>query len=205
MKISGGNMDFDWKSVVKTIAPTLGTALLGPLGGIAVSAIGGILGLGTDPTDQQLTDAMGKLTPDQILAIKQEDNRFKAEMAQKGIDLNALKVEKHKNAIEREIKTGDSWTPRMLALSAALFFLVNIVGDFLLIAFQVKIGTDGGYLLGSCNTASVALLKAVYDYYFGGNSSSEATNNLLYKSTPPGGIGKTSMDAMPGIKVIPKN
>lgn len=194
-------MDFDWKNVVATIAPTLATALLGPLDGIAVSAIGGILGLGSNPSNQQLDKAMSNLTADQILQIKQEDNRFKTEMAQKGIDLNQIKLEKHKSAVDREIKTGDSWTPRMLAISASAFFLITIIGDFLLIAFQVKIDTNGGIILGSCNTASIALLKAVYDYYFGGNSSAEATNNLLYSSTPP---PANCTPQMAGIKVIPK-
>ena len=31
-------MDFDWKSVVGTVAPTIATALGGPLAGVAVSS-----------------------------------------------------------------------------------------------------------------------------------------------------------------------
>jgi hypothetical protein len=177
-------MDFNWKSVVGTLAPTIATALGGPLAGAAVAALGGALGLGSEVTEQQVAAAFQNLTPDQVLAIKQENNRFQEEMAQKGIDLAALVVDDRKSARDREARIGNSRVPEMLALGALLFFLLNIIGCFVLIFLQIKVSSDGSYLLGACNTGSVALLKNVYDYYFGSNMDSLSKNNMIYNSTP---------------------
>lgn len=177
-------MDFNWKAVVGTLAPTIATALGGPLAGAAVAALGGALGLGPDVTEQQVAAAFQNLTPDQVLAIKQENNRFQEEMAQKGIDLAALVVDDRKSARDREARVGNSRVPEMLAGGALLFFLLNIIGCFVLIFLQIKVSSDGSYLLGACNTGSVALLKNVYDYYFGSNMDSLSKNNMIYNSTP---------------------
>ena len=44
-------MDFDWKSVVGTVAPTIATALGGPLAGVAVSSLAAAFGLSSDADD----------------------------------------------------------------------------------------------------------------------------------------------------------
>ena len=51
----------DW---LKTLAPTLATALGGPLAGLAVNAISSALGI--DPSKVEETIQSGKLTADQI-------------------------------------------------------------------------------------------------------------------------------------------
>ena len=129
-------MDFNWKSLIGTLAPTIALALGGPVAGVAVAALGSALGLGDGATEQQVAAAMQNLTPDQILAIRQENDRFEAEMAQKKIDLAALVVDDRKSARDREARVGNSRVPEMLAFGALLFFLLNIIGCFVLIFLQ---------------------------------------------------------------------
>jgi hypothetical protein len=56
---------------LKGIAPTLASALLGPLGGVAVSAIGKVFGIDS-ATTSDITKAFqdGKLTPEQLSQLK---------------------------------------------------------------------------------------------------------------------------------------
>lgn len=66
---SGEVMDFDWKQLVSTVAPTLGTVLLGPLGGGAVKVIAdALLGQSTgDPAQDEaqiIAALQGGITPE---------------------------------------------------------------------------------------------------------------------------------------------
>ena len=60
----------DWMNIVKTVAPWIGTALGGPLGGMAVEAAANALGI-SDKTTDAVKQALAGVTPDQMLALKQ--------------------------------------------------------------------------------------------------------------------------------------
>jgi len=55
---------------LKLVTPTLASAVLGPLGGVAVAAIGHILGI-SDATTEKVAQAFqdGKITPEQLAEI----------------------------------------------------------------------------------------------------------------------------------------
>lgn len=84
--------DFDWKKLVGGIAPVLGTALGGPLAGEAISMLGRALGLGDDATEGDVATAVssGKLTGEQIVAMKQAENDFTLKM--KSLDIDLVKI-----------------------------------------------------------------------------------------------------------------
>ena len=87
----------DWQDVLKTVAPTVAAALLGPMGGIAVAAIGSAIGVDA-PTQDKIAKAFtaGQLTPDALEKIKlleldyqnhERERGFKyAELAFKDVD-----------------------------------------------------------------------------------------------------------------------
>lgn len=80
-------MNFDWKTLVKAVAPTIATALGGPFAGLGVRALSEAL-LGTpDGTEQDIAAAMATATPDQIMAIKQADQEFAIRMRELDINL----------------------------------------------------------------------------------------------------------------------
>lgn len=84
--------DFDWKKLVGGIAPILGTALVGPLAGQAISMLGLALGLGTDASEGDVAAAVtsGRLTGEQIVAMKQAENDFAAKMRE--LDIDVMKI-----------------------------------------------------------------------------------------------------------------
>ena len=110
---------FDWKAMIKTAAPMLGTALGGPLGGAAGALIAKALGGDeTKASADDLAKLCQNVTPEQLLALKNAEQEFQLKLKQMDInelkDLEALAVQDRASAREREIKTGDSWMPRIL-------------------------------------------------------------------------------------------
>ena len=69
----------DITAIIRTIAPWIGTALGGPLGGMAVQAASDALGL-SDKTLAAVQSAIAGATPDQMLALKTADQGFALQM-----------------------------------------------------------------------------------------------------------------------------
>jgi hypothetical protein len=72
----------DW---LAQVAPTIATALGGPLAGLAVEAISKAIGV--DPKDVKDTIADGKLTAEQLSSIKQAEIQMQARAQELGSGL----------------------------------------------------------------------------------------------------------------------
>ena len=168
----------DWKAIISTVAPWIGTAINGPLGGMAVEAVANALGL-TDKTVDAVKSAISGATPEQMLAIKQTDQNFALQMQQLGFqslkDMEAIAVGDRANARNREVKSGDTRTPQLLAAFSVLSFIV------LVLAVAVGVSPADGIkdafliLLG----AAIATYKDVYGYYFGSSCGSRENQAVL--------------------------
>lgn len=113
---------FDWKATLGSIAPWLAGTLGGPAAGIAVKALCKVAGLDPTPENAQKVAEMaaaGTLTGDQFLALRKLEQDHQREMQAMGYanlaDLERIAYQDRDSARNREIKTGDSWTPRILA------------------------------------------------------------------------------------------
>lgn len=175
-------MDVNWKSIVGTVAPTIATALGGPLAGMATKAIAGALGLAEDTDADAVAAAVSNATPDQLLALKQADQAFGVRMRELDIDLERIAAGDRDSARKREAATGD-WTPKVLAF-------VIIGGFFGVVAFVLGKGMTGmdaaaaafaGTLVGYVS----AKAEQVVSYYFGSSSGSDKKNLLLAQAAPP--------------------
>ena len=172
--------DFDWKSFVKKVAPFIGTALGGPLGGAAASALAGALGGDpTKTTDQQLAAMVQNVTPEQLLALKTAENDFALKMQALGFqhetDLLQTSAADRASARTRETVVKD-WTPRVLAygVTAGFFGLL-----YWLMRHEVPASSKDilNVMLGSLGTAWISVVT----YYFGSSAGSEAKNDIIAK------------------------
>ena len=169
----------DWQAIIKTVAPWIGTALSGPLGGMAVSAIGDALGL-SDKTEAAVRAALSGATPEQMLALKQADQAFAARMQELGFEneqkIAELASQDRDSARRRESSVQD-WTPRILAYA--------LVGSFIAVSVGVLVGWGkadsvmAGTLVGYLS----AKAEQVVAYYFGSSSGSDAKTKLLAQSS----------------------
>lgn len=167
---------FDWKSLVGTIAPTLATALGGPMAGMAVKAIaGGLLG-DESAGEAEIAAALQGATPADMLRLKEADQSFKLEMEKLGVDLERIAADDRDSARAREIATKDN-TPKILAGVIVSGFFATLAT----IAFvEIPAGAQQpiNILLGSLT----ALLIQVGNYYFGSSAGSkEKTRHLAKK------------------------
>jgi len=166
----------DWKGVVGTVAPMLGTALAGPLGGMAIGAIADALGL-SDKTEAAIKQAISGATPEQMIALKQADQAFALKMRELGIneirDMEALSVQDRDSARKREMALGDKTTRNLAYAITAGFFGTLVTLMFATIPEGSK---EVMYvMLGSLGTAWVG----VNAYYFGSTRGSAAKTELL--------------------------
>lgn len=164
-------------NLVRTVAPSIASAVGGPLAGMATRAISEALLGKPDGTEAELTEAAAKATPEQLLALKQAENEFSVRMRELDIDLERIASADRDSARQREVKTGD-WMPRVLAFV--------VVGGFMLTVFLVLLGhvegmkdplmaTTVGTLIGFVS----AKCEQVVAYYFGSSAGSKAKDEAL--------------------------
>lgn len=114
--------------IIGTVAPTLATALGGPLAGAAVSAIAGALGMSPDSAPQEVAAAIKKANPETLAALQSAEKQFVLDMERIGIEREKLVYTDRENARQREIQMKD-WMPRVLtlALVGMLIALVTMI------------------------------------------------------------------------------
>ena len=166
------NLSETFKSVISAVAPVLGTALGGPLGGAAAQQLSSALLGKPDATESELEQALKTATPDQLAEIKRIDNVFKIRMEELGLDLERINQANTASARAREIAVKDK-------IPAILAILVTI-GFFGVLSFMLIDGSNLQsdallVMLGSLGTA----WGGVVNYYFGSSSGSAKKNDLI--------------------------
>jgi uncharacterized membrane protein YeaQ/YmgE (transglycosylase-associated protein family) len=151
------------KGVVGAVAPTLGTALGGPLGGAAASMIADALGCDNNP--KAIEKAVQSATPEQLAQIKKAELDFEAKMKELDVDLFALETQDKQDARKHFAK---DWTAKLIGLIMVVFFCSYIAMVTLMPPEQNSmelINLVLGYLGG--------LVSAVISFYFGASQKQE--------------------------------
>jgi gas vesicle protein len=166
----------DW---LKTLAPLLGTALGGPLGGAAASFIADKLGI-ENKTIEAVSEVLnnGKLTPDQIAAVKLAEIDFQKFCKQNAIDLEKVHADDRGSA-RQLLATVRSKMPAILSLVVTAGYFGILIG-MMLGALKVTDSQALLIMLGSLSTA----WGMVMAFWFGTTSGSTTKTELLANSTP---------------------
>lgn len=170
----------DWKAIVSSVAPWIGTALGGPLGGMAVTAVADALGL-SDKTEAAIKAALGGASPADLLAIKNADQAFAIKMQELGFQntqaLERIAADDRNGARAREMAVNDH-TPRNLAYAITVGFF----GVLALMMFNEQAQDAREVLLvlvGSLGTAWTNIMA----YYFGSTAGGKLKSELLAKTS----------------------
>ena len=158
---------------LKQIAPTIATALGGPLAGLAVSAISKAVGVDEDKVTDLISS--NKMTPEQIAQVKLAELELKKQENELGLNFEALAVDDRKSAREMQAATR-SIVPPALAGAITLGFF----GILSMLLFGQVDGNNPTILmmLGSLSTAWTGIIA----YYFGSSAGSQAKTEMLSKS-----------------------
>jgi membrane-bound ClpP family serine protease len=155
------------------LAPSIATALGGPLAGVAVKTLSNALFGHEDGTEEQISDAMASATPDQLAAIKRIDADFKVQMKSLDIDLERIAAGDRDSARQMQAATKD-WVPKVLAVVITLGFFGILI--WMLLNGMPKTGTEALLMmLGALGTA----WTGVVNFYYGSSAGSKAKTDAL--------------------------
>ena len=114
------------KNIVGAVAPTLGTALGGPMGGMAANMIAEVLGVPNNP--KSIEKGLAEATPAQMLELKKAEQEFEVQMKELDVDVFKLEVADTQDARKNFSK---DWTARIMG--------VAVVGGFMGYIFLVTL------------------------------------------------------------------
>jgi hypothetical protein len=158
----------DWKSIVKSVAPILGTALGGPLAGTAIKVLAeGLLG-NPNASEQDVAAAVLSASPDQLLKLREIDATFKVKMRELEIDVYRIEVDDRKSA--RDLAKVDMRPQIALSVLYTVGYFVMLwafmTGE-VEVAAQFK--TEFNIILGVMTAAQVKIM----DFWFGSSAGSK--------------------------------
>lgn len=169
-------MNDTWKNILSAVCPSIATALGGPLAGIATKALADKLLGNPNASQQEIEAAVQGMKPEDMVRLRQIDADFKKSMIEAGIKLEEIAAGDRDSARQREIKTGDNWTPRGLAILVVCgymfvqWFLLNHVID----------GTMRELIARVLGTLDGALM-VVLSFYFGSSAASKQKDDVISK------------------------
>ena len=148
------------KGLLSAFAPTLGSAIGGPLGKMAVTAIAGKLGV--SDTEEAVTQALETATVEQRQALSEADQAFAIRMRELDIDSFKVQTEDVQNA--RETHKGlifpQLFASAFLLLFFGYIFLITVsppaqadlaLSNLIVGNLMAVISGISGYLYGSQN------------------------------------------------------
>lgn len=164
-----------WKEIVAGVAPTIATALGGPLAGAATKYLASALLGDENARESQIEAAILSATPDDLLNLRSIDNDFKIKMEQIGVDIYKISVDDRKDARAMASKT--SMAPQCVLSTIFIggyFGLVYMLfGGYIDINESIR---DMANILIGVMTANIPQIMA---FWFGSSHSSKVKTDKL--------------------------
>jgi len=155
------------------IAPTIATALGGPLAGIAVKTLSNVLLGHENGSEDDVKAAMATASPDQLVALKKIDADFKTHMKELDIDLERISAADRDSARKMQTETKD-WTPKALAFFITFGFFGALI--WIMVFGIPQTGTEVLLMmLGSLSTSWTGVVQ----FYYGSSAGSKAKTDAL--------------------------
>jgi len=166
------SFNVDWKDVIGAVAPTIATALGGPLAGAAVKTLSNVLLGHENGSEGDLAAAIGTASPDVLAQIKKAEADFQVRMRELEIDVDRIAAADRDSARRRESSTGDFWTPRIIGGATLLAFIWSV---WAVLSGYVQGLTDPAVvgIIGTLIGYVSAKADQVVSYYFGSSSGSK--------------------------------
>ena len=162
----------DWVSTLESLAPTVASAFLGPLGGIAVAAVGNLLGV-SDATQDKIAQVIqsGQMTPEQVGKLKELELQYQNDEKERNFKYSELEFKDSQSARDMQIST-HSTTPTVLSylITAGFFSILSYMMSDKYVSSEPLL-----VMLGSLGTAWVA----VVNFWFGSSHGSQIKDRLM--------------------------
>ncbi len=166
----------DFMDLLKKVAPTLASAMLGPLAGAAVSAIGSIFGM-TDATADNIGKmiADGQLTPEHLAELRKLELEYQNNEKERGFRYAELAFKDRDSARSNNVAGG---TQRPLFWLSLLLLAVALGVESFVLFKGYPPGTPEiivGRVLGLMDAVAMLVLS----YWYGTTNGSALKSELL--------------------------
>ena len=164
------------RTMLQAVAPTLATALFGPLGGVAATIAGRVLlgrSNGEASTVEEIVEAVRTATPEtlnNLRSVEAELRRYEQEMNFKFAE---LEQKDRAGAREMAIKS-DSSTPRFLAIGVSIVWCAVMLS-----LYHFEVPTGNRDLASRAMGTLDALLAMAWTFYFGSTTSSRMKDSVI--------------------------
>jgi hypothetical protein len=171
----------DWTQTLKSLAPTVATAFLGPLGGVAVAAVGNLLGV-SDATQDKIAKVIqnGMLTPDQISEFKKLELEYQNNEQERGFKYSELAFKDRDSARTANVAGG---IQKPLFWMSMLLLTVSL-GSEIFVLFKGYPPEIPEIIVGRVLGLMDAVAMLVLSYWFGTTHGSAQKSELLAQSAP---------------------
>lgn len=167
-----------WKEIVRSVAPTIGTALGGPMAGMATKFIAEKMLGNKDAVEQEIQEFVLNASPEELVKLKELEQQFILDMKQLDIDVYELEVKDRDSA--RKLFEVNIWP--QITLST-----VFVLGYFGVLYFLMS-GTDPQSLVQNPTMTGVfttvlgvltAAIPQILNFWFGSSlGSKEKTRGM---------------------------
>lgn len=159
--------------ILRNIAPTIGTAIGGPMGGVAAKMLSDKLLGRPDGTPSEISEALAFADPSQLAEIRRIDADFEIEMKKLGVDIEHIAMMDRDSARRREMVVKDV-TPTVLAYMTMLSFF-GYIGA---ITFFPPTDMDLGFINLAVGWLG-GMASTVGAYYFGSSTGSSKKDDTI--------------------------
>ncbi len=163
-----------WKQIIGAVAPTVATALGGPVGGLVASmAAKALMGRDSAAPDEVADFVLANQTPETFAKLKELEGEVSVKLRELDVDLARIAAGDRDSARRRQIETGDKM-PAVIAI-AALGGFFGILGALIFVDVPADALSPLNIMLGALGT----LLTSIGAYYFGSSRGSAEKTWLL--------------------------
>jgi len=170
-------MPLDWKAMLSSVAPMIGTAIGGPFGAVAAQAGLKMLGITPDAgnEEQQLQQALASATPADLLKLKQADQQFAKEM--KALDVDVMRIDQADRGSARTMaKTNGIWPQVVLSTIYTIAYGVVL---YCFMTGKLNVPEDQKILFGSLIGILTGAQVQILNFWFGSSSGSKQKTAAL--------------------------
>lgn len=154
------------------LAPTLASAILGPLGGVAVAALGKVFGIEAATTAQvSKVFQDGRMTPEQLTAIKELEMKYQNDEKERGFRYEELIFKNTADARDMQKQTKSFFPATLSIFITSGFFSILIT----MLVWEYKPTEPLLIMLGALGAA----FGAVVNFWLGSSNGSQRKSELL--------------------------
>ena len=172
-------MEFDWKSIVREVAPALATMLGGPLVGTAIGALSQSLLGKADGTAEEIAQAIGRAPPEVLAKIRESELMLKAKLGEIGVSMEDIAAQDRASARDLAKSTG--------LIPQVTISFVFVVGYFLLVGALllegIKISTELYDVFLVLIGVITGAVPQILNFWLGSTRSSQNKDAMIGKLT----------------------